>query len=111
MARLRCDPSRVFGSAGETSLLDHVLAAAQDFGALAFEGVKSGFIEGCAAGAGSAVELGPPGMLGVRLISGIVGAAIAGTGSGIGGAIFGGLTGKRIPVTFKPRVSGESIYP
>ena len=104
-------PSQVYGSEGKTSVFDHVVAAAQDFGALAFEGVKSGFIEGCALGAGSAVELGPAGMAGVCLVSGTVGAAIVGTGSGIGGAVFGGVTGKRIPVTFKPGVPGESVYP
>ena len=91
-------PSEVYGTEGKSSILSHFVAAAQDLIAVGIQGAKAGFLEGCSLGAASATELGPPGMVGVCLVSGSAGAVLVGTATGSAGAAVGGLTGERISV-------------
>jgi RHS repeat-associated protein len=91
-------PSEVYGTEGKNSILSHFVAAAQDLIAVGINGAKAGFLEGCSLGAASGTELGPPGMVGLCLVSGGAGAVLVGTATGAAGAAVGGLTGERIPV-------------
>lgn len=87
-----------YGTEGKSSILSHFVAAAQDLIAVGIQGAKAGFLEGCSLGAASGTELGPPGMVGLCLVSGGAGAVLVGTATGAAGAAVEGLTGERIPV-------------
>jgi RHS repeat-associated protein len=96
-------PSQVYGTGSkksmESEILSHAEAAAQDMVAMGWEGVKQGALDGCALGASSAIELGPPGMAGVCSVTGSVGAIVIGIPSALSGGVFGALTEEKLEIS------------
>jgi RHS repeat-associated protein len=96
-------PPQVYGTGSkrsmESEILSHAEAAAQDMVALGWEGAKQGALDGCALGAASAIELGPPGMVGVCSVSGASGAIVVGIPSALAGGVFGALTEEKLEIS------------
>ena len=96
-------PSQVYGTGSKKSIVGeivgHAEAAAQDLVAMGWEGAKQGALDGCALGAASAIELGPPGMAGVCSVSGAAGAIVVGIPSALAGGVFGALTEQKLEIS------------